>query len=198
MKIRRMIKGLVCFIAGSVLGLMLFAPWNQAAVWMAARISHEMPFSGIRIEINEASAEGIFNPYFTFSKVKANSPLISVQTSWIQTNPSLLKLITSGELRSRIYTGSGLISSGLTGMLSWRSASAEIRVGRESILFDNILVDGDLKVQGFIRFSKEGKITGADMSVTVPDKFDEMIKAASIVGSLPLKKTAPGEWRFKQ
>lgn len=198
MRIKKLVKSAVSFTAGSLLGLMLFVPWGGAASLMSAVVSCEAAAKGIKLEITEASAEGIFSPRFKFNGIKADMAPVSLNISQIEVRPHIVKTLANRDLYASVFAGSGKIDGRPVGTIVWRSAKAESVVTEDTVVLKNIKTDGDIKAEGYMELSKDGRIIKSDMAVTVPQKFDSIIKAVSIIGSLPLKNSAPGEWRIKK
>lgn len=197
MKIPATVKTSLFFIAGLLLGTALFAPLDAIAEYASAIIRESAISHNIELEINESSSDGIFNPKFLFSGIKVTTSLATIRMAYVEADPFIIKSIGKNKYTS-IKTGGGIIHAGTGDMLTWRSAQADVTIKENSIFINNIYMDGDIKARGSIEISLNGKLINSDLYITLPKKFDPLFKTIAIIGSLPLKKGASGEWRLSK
>lgn len=197
MKIPATVKTGAVFIAGLLCGAVLFFPWNAVAEHAAAIAVSAAGSNGITLEIKESSSEGMFDPRFLFSGIKASTSIAVARISYLEADPAAASIL--GEERSfSVNAGSGMIQSRAGGMMTWRSAKADVTLKKNSTLMENIVMDGEIKGGGTAELSPVGKLIKADIAFTLPQKFDTVLKAVAMIGSLPLKKDPSGEWRLKK
>ena len=197
MKIPATVKTGAIFAAGLLFGAALFFPWNTVAEHAAAVAAHTAGAKGIVLEIKENSSEGMFDPRFLFSGIKASTPMALARISYLEADPATASFVGE-EKRFSVNAGSGMVQGRVGGMMSWRSARADITLKKDSTLIENITVDGEIKGRGTAELSSSGKLVKADIAFTLPQKFDTVLEAVAMIGSLPLKKDPSGEWRLKK
>ena len=186
----------ILFIVGFFTGLWVFAPWDELGMLVFEEIRAVAANSGYYLTCLAMRREGLFPPRYTFFEMDAEGPMTKVtfRESTIDLEP--LRSVLSGKAAFRMGFTDAAVRYIPNNGFSMTRGEMLVEANAADVTLKNILIDGDLKMNGGMILGLEDRnIIESDAVMTVPPELN-MILNMPMMGRF-VESVAPGEWRIK-
>lgn len=199
MVLSKTLKTIFAGSCGLIVGITLFFPWQTAAEYAAGRAAVSASEKNIFISFRDIYTEGLLNREFIYRNITADMPAVSIKLSEARVDPQIVRSFMSFSKTGTLSFGSGEVTTVTRQKIKWTSGKADICSDKDTLYIKNMVLTGDISAKGFINITKDtGKISEANMTVSLPGDFDRALQMLSNMQLLPLTKISSGKWRISR
>lgn len=196
---KNIIKYALCGIAGLLLGVYLFLPWDGICGYFLALGQERLSGDGIYVTAREWRSEGIFNKVFVYDGVTADLPVVRFESREISVDPAMISTLFLRAPSCRLKFGRGSVTPMTRQKMEWTAGEASVRAEGGNLVIDDIYFAGKFSARGSLSVSAStGKLSGADLRLKLPADMDRAMQLLSKSGLLPLTNSGPGQWTVKK
>lgn len=190
---------LAAALAGLIIGIIIFFPWNALASSLFAFAAKEAASRGIYVTASSSETSGFLKKTFSLRGVNADMTVARANLREVGVEPDILRWLLSGEKNARLTFGRGGVVPATRQPIEWNSGSARVRVTADTVVIDDASFTGPTSISGSAEISLSTKrLVRARMLVKAPPELDRMFEMLRMTKMLPLKKVKEGEWRIER
>lgn len=172
-------------------------PWEGALRWGLTSAENVSRSRGVAFSCGSSTAQDHMSPLFRCGDLQVRHSLGGLEMVRVEARLRPLSSAIKRGIYLDVRLGPGRFEA-LTGQkLSWTKGSCSLLVRGQSVVVDDLDLEGDVSAKGSLEVStSEGRISRAAVELKTPGETETMMQALSAI--LPLKRVKAGEWRLER